>query len=109
MYEQQTSREEQALADAYNALRFEFMRGIQENIYAPIPTPGFAPRSMPAITVVAQLLRDDETQVMLAQVMRVVVRAAEGMDPVIAAMAQALIARMARKHALLHGDEALGS
>lgn len=105
MNERADASQDAILVDAYNALRFEFMGGLSGDIYADIRTPGFAPTQMPTVAVVAYFLSDDPQHVLLAQFLRIVIRAAESHDPVLSGMALALVAKLARSHAMLHRDE----
>lgn len=91
---------------AYSSLRGAFIQGIHGDLHAPIPTPGFSPASMPSWQVVHQMLfQVDADGLLLLDLLRVVVRAAEGADPVLCGMAQAVIAKMAREHAAMHKEE----
>lgn len=97
---------EQAVLLSHMALRRAFVEGIHGDLHAPIPSPGFEPRAMPTWQVVhSMLIQVDADGTLLVDMLRVVVRAAEGYDPVLCGMAQALIARLASKHALMHREE----
>lgn len=90
---------------AYNDLRAGFLRGLYGDLFEPIETPSFRPQAMPTWQVVEELIGAQSNGQLVIEMLRVLIRASEGQDPVLCSMASGLIARMAREHATYHQDD----